>query len=106
MTKETLGVRPLPSADTGSDTEKREKGTGSALEGLEGEGFCLDPLSEILVMTAPWRLTEEGCEGSVFKQVCQWAPGDPRPHGSSILLIPHTISEAGARLQIQTHIFH
>lgn len=94
-------MRPLPSADTGSDTEKRERGIGSALE-----GFCLDPLSGILVMTAPWRLTEGGSEGSVFRQVCQWAPGDPRPQGFFILLISHTISEAGARLQIQTHIFH
>lgn len=97
-------MRPLPRADTGSDTEKRERGIGSTLEGLEGDGFCLDPPSEILVMTAPWRLTEEGSKGSVFRQVCQWAPEDPRTHGSFILQIPHTITEAGARLQ--THIFH
>lgn len=99
-------MRPLLSADTGSDTEKRGRGIRSALEGLEGEEFCLDSPSEILVMTAPWRLTEEGSEGSVFRQVCQWVPGDPRPHGFFILLIPHTISEAGARLQTQAHIFH
>lgn len=72
-------MRSLPSADTGSDTEKRERGIGSALEGLEGEGFCLDPPSEILVTTATWRLPEEGSEGQSSGRSVSGLPRIPDP---------------------------
>lgn len=64
-------MRPLPRADKGLNIEKREREIGSALEGLEDEEFSIDPLSRILVMTAPWRLAEEGSGEPVFRRFCQ-----------------------------------
>lgn len=70
----------MPSADKRANIEKKERETGSALKGLWGKGFSLDPLSEILFMTALWRVNEEG---SVFRAICQWTPEHSRPIDSS-----------------------